>query len=71
MDRLIFASDQTLNLDSFVFSGYGPGARGIDLNNGYFEVVPAVPEPSTYLVAALIFVPVGVRHLRRRRRIRT
>jgi hypothetical protein len=66
-DRLIFASDQTANLGSFVFSGYGTGARQIDLLNGSFEVVAAVPEPTTLITAALTFLPIGLRRLARRR----
>jgi autotransporter-associated beta strand protein len=66
-DRLIFASDQTANLSSFIFTGYGAGAMEVDLGNGYFEITPfsAVPEPSTYLAAALLFAAVGF-HERRR-----
>lgn len=55
-DRLIFASDQSANLGSFVFTGY-TGAMEIALpgGGGFYEVVPvsAVPEPSTYFAAAL------------------
>ena len=66
-DRLIFASDQSANLGNFVFTGYGSGAREIDLGNGYFEVVAAVPEPSTFLALGLILLPLA-RHLRARRK---
>jgi autotransporter-associated beta strand protein len=54
-DRLIFNSDQTANLGSFSFSGYAAGAMEFNLGGGYYEIVPvsAVPEPSTYLAAAL------------------
>jgi autotransporter-associated beta strand protein len=52
-DRLIFDSDQSGNLASFNFTGFGPGG-GVQfaLGGGYFEVV-AMPEPSTWVGAAL------------------
>lgn len=55
-DRLIFASDQTANLGSFVFNGF-TGAMEFDLGNGYYEITPVapVPEPSTYIAALLGF----------------
>ena len=68
-DRLIFASDQTANLGSFLFTGYGSGAREVDLGNGYFEVVAAVPEPSTLFALSLILLPVA-RQIRARRAAR-
>lgn len=52
-DRLIFASDQTLNLSSFIFTGYGE-AMEIDLGNGFYEIVAAVPEPGTYISGVLL-----------------
>lgn len=61
-DRLIFASDQSANLSSFNFAGYGPGATQFDLGNGYYELTPAVvpvPEPATYVAALLTLVVVG------------
>jgi autotransporter-associated beta strand protein len=67
-DRLIFASDQIANLGNFVFTGFGSGAREIDLGNGHYEIVAAVPEPSTFITAALTLLPVGLRLARRRRK---
>jgi len=69
-DRLIFASDQSGNLSSFSFSGYGPGAMEIALGSGYYEIVPIapVPEPSTWIAASLALAPIGFRIVRRRRR---
>jgi autotransporter-associated beta strand protein len=66
-DRLIFNSDQTSNLSSFNFTGFGPGAVEFALGGGFFEVDP-VPEPSTWCAAALAAVVIGsqLRH-----RIRT
>jgi autotransporter-associated beta strand protein len=60
-DRLIFASDQTANLNSFSFVGYGPGAMAFDLGNGYYEITPVspVPEPSTYVAAILSLAAIG------------
>ena len=68
-DRLIFASDQSANLNSFSFVGYGPGAMEFDLGNGYYEITPAtpVPEPSTYLAAVLALAAVGFQQRRRLR----
>jgi fibronectin-binding autotransporter adhesin len=66
-DRLIFASDQSLNLSSFSFTGFAPGAMEIALVGGYYEIVP-VPEPSTWIVAAFVVVPVGFHLARRTRR---
>jgi autotransporter-associated beta strand protein len=50
-DRLIFHSDQLLNLADFSFTGYLSGATEFALGGGYFEIVPvaALPEPATYL----------------------
>lgn len=65
-DRLIFSSDQTANLGSFVFTGYGPGAMEFDLGNGYYEITPVpVPEPSTYIAAILALAAVGFQQRRR------
>jgi fibronectin-binding autotransporter adhesin len=70
-DRLIFASDQGANLNSFSFSGFA-GATEISLGGGYFEVVPvmAVPEASTWIGAALTLAPLGFRVFRRSRQRR-
>jgi fibronectin-binding autotransporter adhesin len=69
-DRLIFASDQSANLSSFVFAGYAPGAVEFDLGNGYFEVTPfsVVPETSTWLAGAFTLGMLGAQIALRRRR---
>ena len=69
-DRLIFGSSQAANLSSFAFNGYGPGAMQFDLGNGYYEITPvsAVPEPSTYVAAALALATIAFQQMRRRRR---
>jgi fibronectin-binding autotransporter adhesin len=65
-DRLIFSSDQSANLSSFVFTGYGPGAMEFDLGNGYYEITPVpVPEPSTYVAAVLALGAIGFQQRRR------
>jgi hypothetical protein len=64
-DRLIFNSDQSANLNSFSFTGYGPGALQFNLGGGFYEVVPAVPEPSTCFAAALAFAATAF-HQRKR-----
>lgn len=66
-DRLIFASNQSANLSSFSFTGFS-GATEIDLLNGYWEIVPvaAVPEPSTWVAAALALAVAGFHFVRRR-----
>lgn len=52
-DRLIFNSDQALNLLNFSFTGY-IGAVEFSLGNGFYEIVPtAIPEPATYLAGTL------------------
>jgi autotransporter-associated beta strand protein len=58
-DRLIFDADQTSNLSSFAFTGFGAGGVQFDLGNGYWEVVAAVPEPSTWLGGALALAMLG------------
>jgi len=69
-DRLIFNTDQTANLSSFFFNGYGAGANQIDLLNGFYEITPfsPVPEPSTYIAAVFVLATVGFRHVCRLRR---
>jgi autotransporter-associated beta strand protein len=69
-DRLIFATSQSGNLNSFAFSGYGPGAIEFDLGNGYYEITPvsAVPEPSTYIAAAFALATIGFQQARRFRK---
>jgi hypothetical protein len=68
-DRLIFASDQSGNLASFFFTGYGLGGMEIDLGNGYYEVVPAVPEPATYVSGLLVFALLLFHHRKQIRRL--
>lgn len=57
-DRLIFNTDQSSNLSSFIFTGYGPGVVELNLNNGFWEITP-VPEPSTWMTVALAFAAIG------------
>jgi autotransporter-associated beta strand protein len=66
-DRLIFNSDQALNLASFSFTGYAPGAIEFALGGGYFEITPltAVPEPSTWIAGALAVVAMAYSQRRR------
>jgi fibronectin-binding autotransporter adhesin len=68
-DRLIFASSQGANLNSFAFDGYA-GATELDLENGYYEITPvsAVPEPSTYIAAVFALATIGFQQARRFRR---
>jgi autotransporter-associated beta strand protein len=66
-DRLIFTSNQSANLSSFSFTGYG-GAAQYDLGSGYYEIVPTVapvPEPSTYAAGLLALMAVGWQQRRR------
>jgi fibronectin-binding autotransporter adhesin len=67
-DRLIFDSDQSANLSSFFFTGYGPGAVEFDLNNGFWGISP-VPETSTWVAAAFAFVAIGFHALQHRKRM--
>jgi len=68
-DRLIFDSDQTGNLSNFSFTGFGAGtAVQFNLGGGFYEVVAAVPEPSTIIPGALAFTMLGIWHIRRCRR---
>jgi autotransporter-associated beta strand protein len=67
-DRLIFDSDQSANLNSFIFTGYGSGAVVFDLNNGFWEVSP-VPEASTWVAAAFASAVIGFHALRHRRKV--
>jgi fibronectin-binding autotransporter adhesin len=69
-DRLVFDSDQSLNLASFSFTGYAPGATEFSLGGEFYEVVPltAVPEPATYIGGALAL---GAIALHQRRRLRS
>ena len=52
-DRLIFNSDQASNLNNFFFTGYGAGGIEFNLGGGFWEVVAAVPEPSTWFMGSL------------------
>jgi autotransporter-associated beta strand protein len=68
-DRLIFDSDQTSNLSKFIFTGYGTGGVEFNLGNGYWEVVAAVPEPSTWNTGSLVVGVLGFHQRRRFRRL--
>jgi len=67
-DRLIFASNQSGNLASFNFTGFGPGAVQFDLGNGYFEITP-VPEASTYFSGAIVFALILLHHRKQLRQL--
>jgi autotransporter-associated beta strand protein len=62
-DRLIFNSDQSANLTSFQFTGYGTGAVEFNLGNGFFELVP-VPESGLYLPGLLAMAVILFHHRR-------
>jgi autotransporter-associated beta strand protein len=62
-DRLIFNSDQSANLSSFLFSGYAPGAVQFNLTGGFWEVVP-VPESGLYLPGLLALAVILFHHRR-------
>ncbi|MFN2507824.1 MAG: beta strand repeat-containing protein [Chthoniobacterales bacterium] len=66
-DRLIFQSDQTTNLGSFIFAGYEPGVMQFDLGGGYYEVAPmaAVPEINPAFVASALCALLGILYHRR------
>jgi autotransporter-associated beta strand protein len=68
-DRLIFNSDQSANLSSFLFAGYAPGAVQFNLTGGFFEVVP-VPESGLYLPGLLALAVIGFHHRRGILRVR-
>jgi fibronectin-binding autotransporter adhesin len=68
-DRLIFTSDQSANLGSFFFSGYGLGGMEIDLGGGYYEIVPAVPEPASALSGLMVFGLLLFHHRKQIRRL--
>jgi fibronectin-binding autotransporter adhesin len=67
-DRLIFASDQSGNLGSFNFTGFGPGAVEFNLGNGYFEITP-VPEAGTYFSGAIVLALILFHHRRQLRQL--
>jgi autotransporter-associated beta strand protein len=62
-DRLIFNSDQSANLSSFLFAGYAPGAVQFNLSGGFFEVVP-VPETGLYFPGLLALAVILFHHRR-------
>jgi autotransporter-associated beta strand protein len=62
-DRLIFNSDQSANLSSFLFAGYAPGALEFNLGGGFFEVVP-VPETGLYFPGLLALAVILFHHRR-------
>jgi autotransporter-associated beta strand protein len=62
-DRLIFNSDQSANLNSFHFTGYGMGAVEFNLGSGFFELVP-VPETGLYLPGLLALAVILFHHRR-------
>ena len=67
-DRLIFNSNQSGNLGSFNFTGFGPGAVQFDLLNGYFEITP-VPEAGTYISGLIAFAAILFHHRKQIRRL--
>jgi len=68
-DRLIFNSDQSAHLSSFLFAGYAPGAVEFNLGGGFFEVVP-VPETGLYFPGLLAFAVIVFHHRRQIVRVR-
>ncbi len=67
-DRLVFQQSQSASdLSRFNFTGFAPGAIQISLGGGFFEIVP-VPEPSTWIGAALATGVFGFNVVRRRRK---
>ena len=65
-DRLIFASDQSGNLGSFNFTGFGSGAVELDLGNGHWEITP-VPEAGTWFSGAIVLALILFHHRRQLR----
>ena len=63
-DRLLFESDQSSHLGGFTFTGY-TGAMEIALSGGLWEIVPIVPEPSTYGAGSLTLMTLLIRLGRR------
>jgi hypothetical protein len=68
-DRLIFTSDQSANLSSFFFTGYGLGGMEIDLGGGYYEVVAAVPEPASAISGLMVLALLLFHHRKQIRRL--
>ena len=72
-DRLIFFSDQSLNLSFFSFTGY-TGATEFSLGGGYFEIAPLAPVPEInpgMLVSLLTIASATFAIARRKRRSQT
>jgi hypothetical protein len=67
-DRLIFASDQSGNLGSFNFTGFGAGAVEFDLGGGYFEITP-VPEAGTYFSGSIVLALILLHHRKQLRQL--
>jgi hypothetical protein len=67
-DRLIFASDQSGNLGSFNFTGFGSGAVEFNLGGGYFEVTP-VPEAGTYFSGSIVLALILLHHRKQLRQL--
>ncbi len=67
-DRLIFFSDQSLNLSFFSFTGY-TGATEFNLGGGYFEIAPLapVPEMNPAMVASLMTAVAAIVAMLRKR----
>jgi autotransporter-associated beta strand protein len=63
-DRLVFDSDQTANLPRFDFTGYSSAVE-FALGSGFYEVVPLVPEPATWLAGIMALAAVFYQYLRR------
>ena len=74
-DRLIFQSDQSANLDQFLFTGF-VGAMQFDLGGGFYEVTPGpltpVPEINPACIASSLCAGIAIlvhrRAVRARRR---
>jgi autotransporter-associated beta strand protein len=68
-DRLIFATNPTPNLSSFIFTGYNSGAVAWLLDTGYYEVTPGsltpVPEMNPALAASTVCAALAVLFHRR------
>lgn len=67
-DRLIFASNQSGNLGSFNFTGFGPGAVQFALPGGYYEITP-VPEAGTYFSGSIVLGLILLHHRKQFRQL--
>jgi fibronectin-binding autotransporter adhesin len=67
-DRLIFNANQSGNLGSFNFTGFGSGAVQFDLGNGYFEITP-VPEAGTYFSGSIVLALILLHHRKQLRQL--